>query len=471
MLQISVVDSSAEERLRTLQWLEQIFEGEVEGAEFAPRVSFRPVSISEIKFQNIPDIVIIGPSLSSGPTDDLSHIKKAVAHVPVVVVTKNSRISLATVEYLSRIGIEEIVSRDIEPQELIRRFVMLTSKLRRSESGSLVVVESAKGGVGATSIIAGLGELIAESGKKTLLVDMDSERQALSRFLQARPFINEPLQAILDSHRPLSNDFVQQCIIQVWGDLPNFYCMPPCVQGVLDGTLSTQLARILINLFEMLDINHDIVIVDASQATGTLRRILHRAADTVLFVTEGDPASVYASFDKLKRIREEMSPDARLRIVQNCSRLRAAGLSRVELQREFERVVGTVDSEWIQVTIPYSARSSRWPGSGLTSYSAGTHHIQKAFRSMRNELLNIPADESFIKRLSQNLKSFKQYVLRKQVNCSEQNPNLQTCSRAILNEYNTKKNLTGEAHVRQIDWQAGISDQQRLIDNFITPPL
>ena len=470
MLQISVVDSSAEERLSTLQWLQQIFLSEVEGIEFVPRVSFRPVSISELKFQSTPDIVVIGPSLSSGPSDDLNHIKKAVANIPVVVITNNSQISLGTVEYLSRIGIEEILSRDIQPQELIRRFVMLASKVRRLVSGSLIVVESAKGGVGATSIAAGLGELFADSAKKTLLVDMDIERQALSRFLQTRPFLNEPLQAILDSHRPISNDFVEQCVVQVWADLPNLHCMPPCAEGALEGTLSTQTSRILINLLEMLDTMYDVVIVDASQVSGTLRRILHRAADTVLFVTESDPASVYASFEKLKRIRDEISPDAQLRIIENRSRLKGGGLSRSELVREFERVVGSKNQEWIQSIIPYNAASSRWPGSGLTSYSAGTRASQKAFRALRDELLGIQSNVHSLSKLAEIFKSLWARIFEKQLNSANQAHSLQAEIRKVIKEQPSEKVLAGEAPLRQIDWQTSVVGKNNLIDNFVTAP-
>ncbi len=470
MLQISVVDSSAEERLRTLEWLQQVFQSEVEGIEFVPRVSFRPASISELKFQSTPDIVVIGPGLSSGPSDDLSHIKKVVSSVPVIVVTNTAQISLGTVEYLSRIGIEEILSRDIQPQELIRRFVMLTSKVRRLVSGNLIVVESAKGGVGATSIAAGLGELFADSGKKTLLVDMDSERQALSRFLQTRPFLNEPLQAILDSHRPISTDFVQQCVVPVWADLPNLNCMPPCAEGALEGTLSTQISRILINLFEMLDTMYDVVVVDASQASGTLRRILHRAADTVLFVTESDPASVYASFEKLKRIRDEISPEAQLRIIENCSRLKGGGLSRSELLREFERVVGLGKQEWIQNSIPYSAISSRWPGSGLTSYSAGTRASQKAFRALRDELLGVETNAHSLSVLSQSIKSLWARFFKNQTNSSGKVQSLKSEIKGVIKEKTKEKELPGQDQLRQLDWQSRVGGKNKLIDNFVTAP-
>lgn len=404
MLEIAVVDAGADERLRAIAWLQTHFDSDAPGMEFFPRTNIKPVSVSELPFNATPDIIVIGSALAAGPADDISHIRKTVPEVPIILIAPERGFSVAIVEYLARSGIDEIFSPSISTTELINRFVILASRIKKPSTASLVVVEAAKGGVGATSISAALGEYVAESGKKTLLIDCDCETQSLSRFLQVRPFFNDSLQTIIDGGRPVTGDFVEQCATRVWSDLPTLWCMSPVNNGVLEGTLSSHTARILISLFETLDQMFDVIVVDASKASGTLRRILHRAADQVIFVVESDPAAVYASVEKIKRIREEIAPDSVIRIVEN-ARSPRRGLSRAAMIEEFERFAGIERAQWCSRAVPFSSTVSSWPGSGCTPFSLASRSAKRAFTSVAIEasLVDLPERSSLSDRVGSSL--------------------------------------------------------------------
>lgn len=402
MLEISIVDAGADERLHVLAWLQAHFESEAPGMEFFPRTNLKPVSVSELRFNATPDIIVIGSALAAGPADDILHIRKIVPEVPIILLAPEKGFSVSVVEYFARIGIDEIFSATISTSELVNRFVILASRIKKHSTARLVIVEAAKGGVGATSVSAALGECSAEGGKKTLLVDCDCEGQALSRFLQVRPFFNDALQTIIDGGRPVSGDFVEQCTGQVWADLSTLWCMPPVSDGVLVGALSSHTSRILISLFETLDQMFDTIIVDASRASGTWRRILHRAADQVVFVIESDPAAVCASVEKIKRIREELAPDTTITIVENARSPRRS-LPRTAMIEELERFAGITKESWCSRGIPFSSTISHWPGSGCTPFSLASGATKRTFMHVSGELgLSEKVEQpSLFKRLQQ----------------------------------------------------------------------
>ena len=64
-------------------------------------------------------------------------------------------------------------------------------------------------------------------GKRVILVDLDFETQDLSRFIQARPYINENLQTLIDQTAPVTSDTVKECLTKVWLDEPNLEVLAP----------------------------------------------------------------------------------------------------------------------------------------------------------------------------------------------------------------------------------------------------
>lgn len=382
MLDVAVIDISVDERLKSIQWLERML-----SVEQAPRFTFRPVRISDLAFQRLPDLVILGPSLAREAGSELSHIKTQMPEVPLVLIAPEQALSLSAVEYLGRSGIEDILTPDISATEMTRRLVIIASRVKRHkrDGGQLIFVDAAKGGVGGTTVAAALGELLAEQGKGVLLVDTDNIRQSLSRFLQARPFINEVLTAILRGERPVTPDFVNQSIVQVWADVPSLSCLPPAAPELFEERSHPLMAQHMVNVLEALEQKFDFIIVDGAACRGTLRRVLLRAADSVAFVTDGDPASVFASFEQLRRTREELSPDARIRMLLNHSSFRR-GLRPSRVRDELIGMESLKEGEWCMESLPFCHKLSCWPGSGMAPYLSGSLAARRSLRKLLDQL-------------------------------------------------------------------------------------
>ncbi len=237
-----------------------------------------------------------------------------------------------------------------------------------------------KGGVGVTTIAAALADGFSAK-RSCALLDLDAETQDLSRFLQARPFLNENLQLLFDRARPITRETVEQCLITLWDR--NCVCIPPPPDSEALHDSNSGYSRTLLSFLEVLDSMYEFVIVDAGGARGSLLRSILRAADALLFVVNNDPASLYASVDRLAQYRSWLAPEAQLILVENAPLRR--GLPHAFLLREFQSAaeLSTRDRFY---TIPASPSGARWPASGGTLYSCSKRNVVRALQQLNTAL-------------------------------------------------------------------------------------
>jgi len=212
----------------------------------------------------------------------------------------------------------------------------------------------------------------------------------------------------------------------------------------------------LISLFEILDQIFDLVIVDGSTTSGTFRRLLHRAADRVLLVTEPDPAAIYASFEKVTRIKQEISPDTTLHLVEN-QRSTSRGLSAALMIEEFERVAGIGASQWCSRRIPFSREIASWPGSGSTPFSLGSTKARKAFSTMAFQLSlveeTVGASEAWMSRSWKGVAA----VLR-------------AARKHIPKRQNREQKILPVEMRPRLEWLNSTQSEVDIVDRYITPP-
>ncbi len=364
MLTIHALDRGAEDREKLVRWLHSLISEDTLEIEYLPRIDIKPVALDELKFQGTPDICIIGSKLLEVELTQLGKIRKSLPRTPLIACTSPSIESLAHIEQIARLGANDTISSEITSKAFIRKLILLSKNKSEKDHGKLIVVDSGKGGLGVTTIAGALGEVSALEGNRTALVDLDFETQDLSRFLQVRPFVNENLQLLLEGSRPITDEFVDHCTLQVWEDEENlFHVAPPPASDLLYSG-DTKFLRRFLSFLEALDEKFDVVIVDAGSICGAMQKTLYRVADEVVFVLNSDPAALYPSVDRLKKIQEALSPSAKLTLVDNDNG--GDGLSKKMLRSEFSRVTSITKDRWSEDTIPHCKIGTRWPGSGST---------------------------------------------------------------------------------------------------------
>ena len=86
------------------------------------------------------------------------------------------------------VGVRKVFPDSASSLDLLQELVGIHADFRkdgRTFEGRVVVIVHAKGGVGATSIAAALGEVCSDAQRRTLLWDLDVETKDLSRALAA----------------------------------------------------------------------------------------------------------------------------------------------------------------------------------------------------------------------------------------------------------------------------------------------
>ncbi|MCB9029479.1 MAG: AAA family ATPase [Deltaproteobacteria bacterium] len=379
MLRLIVVDISAESRSKLVEQITLFQQLEAQSTSLLPKISVKPLSLEELKFHATPDACLLGPQLIAEDISTVAKIRKLLPDTPILTFLNESQEDLVLIEDLARLGADDTISNTITSLDFFKKIILHCRKSRKTSKGELVLVDSAKGGLGVTSLASAIAEELVRDDKKVALIDFDFETQDLSRFLQAKPFINENLQLLLDGSRPITEEFVEQCLVQVW-DEEDLYCMPPCGETEDLYDYHAGYARILISILEVLDEIYDAVVIDVGCARGSILKTLYRVADKVAFVINNDPAALYASISKAGQIKSLMAPNARLVFVENMPA--KEGLPTAVLKNELGFALKDENLNWYPLQIPNCNAGHRWPGSGDTLFSRGSKELQRSITGL-----------------------------------------------------------------------------------------
>jgi cellulose biosynthesis protein BcsQ len=383
MIVVHIVDKSAESRQHLVEQLTSILAAASPALHTLPQITFKPLTIQELRFHAAPDICVIGSEIVSYDLTEINKIKKLLPQTALLAHLTHADMQLTLVEQLARVGVDDVFRSTIAPLDFVQKLLMLVRRGTKESRSSLVLVDSGKGGLGVTSIVSALGEIAAETEQKVLLIDSDSDTQDLSRFMQVRPFVNENLQIILEENRPLVMDFAKQCYSPIWSDSDLLHCMQPVIHQAALYDPRSPFARTYLSLLETFDELFDLIIVDLAGVRSSLVPALQRVADKIILVLNNDPASLYASAAKIKELRVVASAGCEIMLLENATTRR--GIASTLLRKEFARVAGLEDEQWINTVIPYCRRAARWAGSGATFYSQGGTAVKQALKQVAVE--------------------------------------------------------------------------------------
>jgi MinD-like ATPase involved in chromosome partitioning or flagellar assembly len=384
MLRIAVVDVSAEARSRIAREIGRLQDNASHELSLLPKLSIQQLAPEEIKFHGAPDLLIIGDELIGSDIGSVGRIRAIFSDTPIVVRLRKDQETLLIIEDLARLGADDTISENIDPLSLSKKIILHCRRPKKSRTANLIIVDSAKGGLGVTSLVAGLGEALVSSGKRVALIDLDSETQDLTRFLQSRPFINENLEMLVDGVKPVAEEHVRQCLTPVWSEEDGLYCMAPSLIGEDAQGLTPVQTRNLLSVLEIVDSIYDVVVVDIGCARGTLLKTLYRVADRVVMLVNNDPASLYATVSRMSVVRQWINPTAELVLVENSSAV--SGLPSEILRREINLATKSDDSKWFNKVVPYCRSAARWPGSGDTLFSRGKKSLVSILGSLAQRM-------------------------------------------------------------------------------------
>jgi MinD-like ATPase involved in chromosome partitioning or flagellar assembly len=373
MIELGLVDLSADSRRRLASLVERWMWSRPEGRLSAPRISLQPLSPEEVRFNGAIDVCIVGPELIDCDAAFINSIRQQLPDKILICVLDARSYSFGLVEQLGRFGVDDVLVDSASSDEFFRRLLLLQRKIRGRKKGSLVVVDSARGGVGRTFITAALSEGWFLQGQKVCVIDCDVISQDLTRFLQVRPHVNDSLRMLIEQQRVVTSDTVSECVRPVWVDEPRFGCVAPPTGG--DETLyTTQHAqRGLLAVVEALLLQYDRVVVDTSSLVSAAKNALFQSCDELFFVVNRDASAAYANRQALSLISGFMRPDASLTTIINDNGAGSAPPSLLKSQ-----VVVIAGRSMSHLVVPRCAKAMAWMCSGYTPYRFLRRYLREA---------------------------------------------------------------------------------------------
>jgi Flp pilus assembly CpaE family ATPase len=183
-------------------------------------------------------------------------------------------------EYLERQSNTEVFA------DALRRFADLTAKARASSGRArILAVTNAKGGAGATTVAVNTAVALEQSHGRTVLVDFALLGHA-ALHLNVRPAFGV-VDALQNLHR-MDASLLQSLLTSCKGDLH-------LLAGAQQPSQFTPSAAEIARLFDLLVSHFQYVIVDCSNRTDNLFRLIADLSNAVLLVTQADVVSLWSA--------------------------------------------------------------------------------------------------------------------------------------------------------------------------------
>lgn len=402
MLNLFIVESTADKRNKLNKQISAYLHSETLSLELLPKVSISSFAAEEIKYQTEPDICILGEDIAVNQIQFIKTLKETWPGSSVLVQLSDYTSNIPLLESLARMGIDDTFSLNTSTTEFLGKLLILSQKQQSKKNGTLIVIESGKGGLGISSITAALGEAFYNKNKKVLLIDFDFDSQDLSRFLLARPYYNENLGELFRQKKPLTKESFTHALIPVWPDT-ELYCLSPCAQDDLLTLGNVTPARTLLSILEIADEMFDITIIDTGSLRGSILNTIYRLADELVYLISNDPAALFPSVSKFKKIWPILSLNVAPVIFENA--IHKKGIKSKILREELSNLLGLNENCWISKPVQFNQQAFCWPGSGYTLFSMGDKKLKQALIEVTNRIKGFEErrSENLIEKIKNNL--------------------------------------------------------------------
>jgi pilus assembly protein CpaE len=332
-------------------------------------------------------LVIVGPDMDLDSATNLAE-RFRVSRPSLGILLTRRRVDLSILNQAIRSGIREVINVDDSAEILkaAKRSQSLSSKFSGStdanplhEVGKTILVFSAKGGCGKTTISTNLAEsLAATSGGSVCLVDFDLQFGDIGIALRITP--SKSISNAVEMKDHIDKQALSSLVINY---KPNFDILLAPPNPVDAEYITSELARsVLTQLREM----YDYVVIDSSPAFTDVILEAFDIADYHLLITTLDVPTLKNLRVSSNTLDELGLPPSKRIVIVNESDLNA-GLT-VE---DVERSIGTS----VAIRIPSSNAVPTSVNRGETLYGSDSKHpVSRAVQSIADLILDRPAQKS-----------------------------------------------------------------------------
>lgn len=328
-------------------------------------------------------VLILGPGLAESALAIAREVKEKSKDIEMIMVVPKQLYSSATFRLAKLAQVRKVISVLASPLDLLQELLAVDEEFRfsgKARKGKLVVVTQAKGGIGATTLIAALSEISNDVKNHMLLWDFDIETKDLSRGLNAMGVHSHLVSAWITGTRELNRESLREACAVV-GPFVSLLPPPHVIAAGMDLAGHPDSIKLVHRIIELARVTQDTLLVDTggrlSAATGTLLRL----ADEVVVLIDNSLlglSAAHAFLETLMTITKGMQDSVR---VICCG----TELSPDEVRRLIGDSLQLGPSAWSMPSIPPDRYAEKWPGTGSTLYTNG----QKQTRAVLREIASL----------------------------------------------------------------------------------
>jgi cellulose biosynthesis protein BcsQ len=283
-------------------------------------------------------------------------------------------------------GVRKVFPDSASPLDFLQELVAIHAEFRRegrTREGRVIAITHAKGGVGATSIAAALGEVCSVYNRRTLLWDLDVETRDLSRSLTVNGVEAKVVSAWVNGSREISRESLRDAVIPISTEVS--VLMPPDrMAESMDLVCHTDGMTIAQRVVELSRVLFDVVIIDTGGRLGPATGTIMRLADVVLVVIDDTILGLTAVDLYLTFVKTLVGSTDRLMFLVNPYSGALLGVEQIMAELEPAHHLG--EAPWRLPPVPNDPKAALWPGSGRTLYSMGQKGTREKLERIAREL-------------------------------------------------------------------------------------
>jgi cellulose biosynthesis protein BcsQ len=382
-MRVLIVDNTTETQAHCAQRVESFGKSDKEMLDLKVRL------VNEKEFVNRlseAEVLLIGSGLSGQAVSIARRARTEAPWIQIVMFVSDQEYGGGAFRSAHGVGVRKVFPESATSLDLLQELVAIHADFRkagRTYEGRVLVILHAKGGVGATSIAAALGEVCSNHKCRTLLWDLDVETKDLSRSLAASGPEAKIISGWVNGSRDITRESFRDALIPIASDV-SILTSPDRFAESMDLVCHADGMEIAQRIVELAKVLFDTIIIDTAGRMGPAVGGILRHADIVLLVSDETEISLTATDLLLSSVKPLIGDTDRVRfLIRACSN---KPVNFRQISDDLDAVHELAESAWSLPAIPFDPRVSAWPGSGNTPYSMGNKDLHRIFTEIAGAL-------------------------------------------------------------------------------------
>jgi len=379
-MKILIVDSSTEGQTRYAEKINSLSDGDLETYD----IEIMLASDKEYEERlTDTDVLILGSGLGEAASSIAVKSQSVAPWVQIIMYVSGTAYSAGAFRMAHSLGARKVISDAASPMDLLQELVSIRvdhCRQGRTQEAKIVVVTSAKGGTGVTSVASALGEIASANDRRVLLWDLDVETRDLCRALSVWGDNAVKVSSWVNGSSELTRSSLRDTVVPL-SPSADILVPPHGMAESLDLICHTDGVAIVERVLELARVMYDTIIIDSGGIAGPAVGALMRLADTLLLVVGDSSLSVSGVDAYLGYLTKNITGSRRIKFL--CSR---TGYSIRDIRTELDPQNIFGEEAWDLPSLPRDVAATKWPGSGKTFYSLAERGTRSALEQISEKL-------------------------------------------------------------------------------------